>query len=65
MNGKMTAEGVEPSTLALKVRCSTTELRGHVFYTYIQVNSSTCSVNSIPDLSSLFSTGILKKIGAR
>lgn len=25
----MTAEGVEPSTLALKVRCSTTELHGH------------------------------------
>lgn len=25
---RMTAEGVEPSTIALKVRCSTTELRG-------------------------------------
>ncbi len=25
----MTAVGVEPTTLALKVRCSTTELRGH------------------------------------
>ncbi len=53
----MTAVGLEPTTIALKVRCSTTELRGHAQAASILARIEPDLLNeSITDLSSLSST---------